>query len=386
MPAQNDVIGEAREAAARTLGDIPEPPADMTMPDYGYPNLAAALAAFQADRPSLTKTNTADVVKEGRKLYSYQYADLADVEETVLPMLGAVGIAWYCHTEAINGAMSLVCTLEHESGDRRSSVFPLQAKLTDPQGLGSYLTYFQRYALMMMTGVHAAGEDDDGQRAQASARQEPAERRETERPDPGPGTRQGGANDAAKAIIAASAEKLPGIWERVVALGIADNRLSANTGRSMMAHLDSLGISEDTVAGQMLPGLEDRNLRAIAAFQLVRLARQETTAEGTAKVDKAYMAMCQMDISFAALRIPGGDKLGDYLALRTASARAADSEPGYRSDPPWVTSADVPYGQLENGPDVTAYDADDAEANDIGYGDDTEGHPGDNRAAVLEGT
>lgn len=376
MVTQNDKIGEAVEATARAIrGDTPEPPADMTMPDYGYPTLAAALAAFQADRPSLTKTNTADVIKEGRKLYSYTYADLADVEETVLPMLGAVGIAWYCHTEAINGAMSLVCTLEHESGDRRSSVFPLQVKLTDPQGLGSYLTYFQRYALMMMTGVHAAGEDDDGQRAQASGRQEPQERqerREVERPDPGPGTRQGGANDAAKAIIAASAEKLPEIWERVVALGIADNRLSPQTSRSMMAHLESLGIPEDTVAGQMMTYLVDANLRAIAAFQLARLARQAGTAEGTAEVDKAYMAMCQMDVLFGALRIPGGDKLGDYLALRTASSRSADSEPDQRQDPPWVTSADVPYGHLENGPDVSAYDADDAEDND--------------RPAVLEGT
>lgn len=347
-------------------------------------NLAAALAAFQADRPTLTKTNPVDVIKEGRKLYSYSYADLADVEEVVLPLLGAHGLAWHCHTEAAGREMRLVCTLEHESGDMRSSAFPLDVKLTDPQGMGSYLTYFQRYALMMMTGVHAAGEDDDGQRAQAVGRQEPEHRRQ-DRPDPGPGTRQGGADEAAKALVNSPLDRLPQIWERVIANGVAGNTLSPQTKQGFRDYLAGQDIDPVSTVGIMASMVADGSVRAVAAFRLAREASEAVTEQQAAAVDKAYMAMCRADQQFSGLRVPGGDTLGDYVALHAAAKRRepwdatpqerqANSDPEVTPGPPWAHDAT----------DQVAVDHD----SEFPGGDDDAAEPDgySGRPAALEGT
>ena len=346
-----------------------------------YATLAEALAAFQATRPKLEKTNTATVTPRDNPAsrYSYQYADLADVEETVLPLLGAVGLAWTCNTELAAGSFVLVCSLVHgASGEIRSSVFPLPGA-GNPQALGSALTYFKRYALMMATGVSAAGEDDDGQRAQHSAQRRDEPRRQPQdRPDPGPGTRQGSADDAARAITRVGVAGLPELWERVTALGVAANKLSPRTAQALSDYLAAQDLPPETIPGQMAPHLVQGSLRALAAFVLARAASEALNEHEAHEVLSAYTAMVRTDQQFAAVRIPGGDTLGDYITLAAAALgagdREANSDPERNPTPPWESDAGA-----------TGYDADDAEQHWAG-GDDTEGHPGDNRAAVLEGT
>lgn len=51
----------------------------------------------------------------------------------------------------------------HESGSSVSSTLRLRPSKTDPQGVGSAITYGRRYSLLAMTG--AAPEDDDGNAA-----------------------------------------------------------------------------------------------------------------------------------------------------------------------------------------------------------------------------
>lgn len=58
-------------------------------------NLYMALAEFQSVLPSVKKGQTARVQgRDGKSGYSYDYADLTDVTEAILPALANVGLAW----------------------------------------------------------------------------------------------------------------------------------------------------------------------------------------------------------------------------------------------------------------------------------------------------
>lgn len=141
-----------------------------------HASLAEALAAFQAELPKLTKDEKAKVkgeTKDGRSYdRSYGYADLAQVVETVLPVLGKHGLSVTSATTLEEGQMVLVVTLLHESGELRSSYWPLpDPRRSGPQDIGSAMTYGRRYLTLALTGTYPGGEDDDGQKAQQSSRE-----------------------------------------------------------------------------------------------------------------------------------------------------------------------------------------------------------------------
>jgi hypothetical protein len=133
----------------------------MTEPDtIPGARIAAALAKFQSDLPKVTKGQEADVKsKEGKKLYSYKYADLAELSAVVLPALAAQGIAWTCPTVMTDRGLILRGQLIHESGELLDAVWPLP-NTADSKALGGAVTYGRRYLLSTLTGV-AAEEDND---------------------------------------------------------------------------------------------------------------------------------------------------------------------------------------------------------------------------------
>lgn len=122
--------------------------------------LTAALAAFQADLPTIGKDNVAKVETKTGRNYVYRYADLADIAAVVLPALGRHGLA-FCASTVLTapGRVALVCELRHVSGESIRCDWPLP-DTTDAQTLGSAITYGRRYSLMAMTGVHPAAEDE----------------------------------------------------------------------------------------------------------------------------------------------------------------------------------------------------------------------------------
>lgn len=140
-----------------------------------HASLAAALAAVQAELPEVPKKRTAEVwSKDGRTLlYSYDYADLADVSSAILPVLGKHGLAFTSFPgPAGDGKFGLTYTLMHEGGAEVSGFYPI-----DPGGgmqlVGGRITYARRYCLCAVTGV--AAEDDvdareDGQGASTAQR------------------------------------------------------------------------------------------------------------------------------------------------------------------------------------------------------------------------
>lgn len=127
-----------------------------------HPGLAAALAALQAELPTLGKGNTA-TVRGDKGSYTYRYADLADVSKAIMPLLAKQGLSFSAKpTLDEHGRFGLVYTLRHTSGESDSGVYPLPSG--KPQEMGSAITYARRYALCAVTGI-APDQDDDGHAA-----------------------------------------------------------------------------------------------------------------------------------------------------------------------------------------------------------------------------
>ncbi|MFV0432839.1 MAG: ERF family protein [Leucobacter sp.] len=127
-----------------------------------HPSLTAALAAFQAEIPTVAKGNTATVNSQ-KGSYGYDYADLSDVTGIVLPLLGKHGMAWLAlptlHPEH---GFVLCYSLRHESGEEEAGIYPLPPASAPAQQLGAAITYARRYTLCSVTGVAPGGDDADG--------------------------------------------------------------------------------------------------------------------------------------------------------------------------------------------------------------------------------
>lgn len=120
------------------------------------PELFAALAKAQAEIENASK-NAANPHFRSR------YADLAEVLNTVRPVLAKHGLS-VMQSTAFDGVMvSVETVLAHASGGSVSSAASCVPAKTDAQGVGAATTYLRRYALAAMAGV--AQEDDDGNSA-----------------------------------------------------------------------------------------------------------------------------------------------------------------------------------------------------------------------------
>ncbi|WP_181158355.1 ERF family protein [Microbacterium sp. MYb64] len=135
-----------------------------------HANLAEALAAFQAELPTIAKGNTAKVPTKNGGEYKYSYADLKDVSEVVLPLLGRHGLAWTAQPTLVGEHFVLRYALMHESTDQGiEGLYPLpDPAQTPPQSLGSAITYARRYTLCSVTGIAPGGDDDDAQAANSA--------------------------------------------------------------------------------------------------------------------------------------------------------------------------------------------------------------------------
>lgn len=134
--------------------------------------LAAALAAFQAEIPRIEKTQAALLEGEskttGRKfVIGYKYADLANVTAIVLPLLGKHGLSFTACPKLTEHGFVLHYRLRHVSGEGDEGEWPLPDPIrTKPQAVASAITYARRYALYAATGVAPDDEDDDAKAAQ----------------------------------------------------------------------------------------------------------------------------------------------------------------------------------------------------------------------------
>ena len=131
-----------------------------------HENIAAALAAFQAEMPTVAKSKTARVPTKAGGSYSYTYADLADVTQSAMPLLARHGLSFITAPRTTETGRVLIGMLLHESGGVLEGELPIGG--TSPQEIGSALTYMRRYLLGCLTGV-VTDDDDDGTLSQQAA-------------------------------------------------------------------------------------------------------------------------------------------------------------------------------------------------------------------------
>jgi len=131
---------------------------------------------WEGDRAPLAKAFvTAQKAMEAVKkaatnpAFKTKYADLSEVVEAVVPALNAAGVGVIQNAGNDGEFVFVSTTLLHESGASVTSTLRLRPSKTDPQGIGSAITYGRRYSLLAMTG--AAPEDDDGNSASGPRQQ-----------------------------------------------------------------------------------------------------------------------------------------------------------------------------------------------------------------------
>lgn len=139
-----------------------------------HETLDEALAAAQGDFVIIPKDRKVDA---GQR--KYVYADLAGVLSVVRPALAKHGIA-LTQCLRMDNEILMLRTEVRGYGAALGSEMPIMAQLSNPQAVGSYLTYARRYSLCSLVGV-AADDDDDGE----AAKESPPDRR----PPPEPKTR-----------------------------------------------------------------------------------------------------------------------------------------------------------------------------------------------------
>lgn len=98
------------------------------------------------------------------EFFRSQYADLASVIDAAKKPLSENGLAvtQIVDTDS-DGLMYLETMLMHSSGEWISGRYPIRPVKTDPQAVGSAITYARRYAFSALTGI--AADDDDGNAA-----------------------------------------------------------------------------------------------------------------------------------------------------------------------------------------------------------------------------
>lgn len=176
--------------------------------------LAAALAAAQAELHNPALNREAKVELKSGGSYEHKFADLPGILATVRPVLGKHGISFMQVPSQINGSNYLVTRLMHGSGQWIQSALPLSPIGERIQAWGGQITFLKRYALSAILGVAGENDDDDAN-AWVGNTAEVSDRRGGVPPSPparlprGEAARQRKAADDAADAAAAAAVKGP---------------------------------------------------------------------------------------------------------------------------------------------------------------------------------
>ncbi len=123
--------------------------------------LAVAMRAVQAAVGGVPKDST-------NPHFRNKYASLESVIDTIREHYLAAGLAvMQSPGPYADGAITLTTMVMHESGEWLRSEMSLPVAKQDPQGVGSALTYAERYSLMALFNLAAV--DDDAETASRPA-------------------------------------------------------------------------------------------------------------------------------------------------------------------------------------------------------------------------
>ena len=128
----------------------------MTLQSEQINEIAAAMVAVQNEmRPAFKGADN--------PYFKSKYADLAEVWKACHEALTNNGIAVIQGSRLVDGFPCMETKLVHTSGQWLSSLWQMTPVKSDPQAMGSAITYLRRYSLAAMVGVVTS--DDDGEAA-----------------------------------------------------------------------------------------------------------------------------------------------------------------------------------------------------------------------------
>jgi hypothetical protein len=136
--------------------------------------LLAAVVAVQRAAGTITKDKTA-TVRTDKGTYTYAYASLDTILDTLRPLLARNKLAWLTYpSRDEDGQPVLRYQLAHApTGESLTGSMPLLLAKTDSQAMGSAITYARRYALCAVLNL-VVDEDDDAQAASNPSGAQPA--------------------------------------------------------------------------------------------------------------------------------------------------------------------------------------------------------------------
>ena len=120
-------------------------------------NIFNAIIEFQSDLKPIVKDAE-------NPFFKSRYTTLANIMETIQPLLAKHNLAVIQTMTHIEGQPALKTSIIHQSGESIEDTTPVYLVKNDPQSHGSTTTYMRRYALCSALGI-VADEDDDGNAA-----------------------------------------------------------------------------------------------------------------------------------------------------------------------------------------------------------------------------
>jgi hypothetical protein len=117
---------------------------------------------FQALVKAQSEMGKAKKVNDNH-FFKSKYADLSELIEVSKDVLTSNGLAVIQSPGASGQAVTVTTRIIHSSGQWIEDAIALQAIKTDPQAIGSAITYARRYQLAALLNI--AQEDDDGNSA-----------------------------------------------------------------------------------------------------------------------------------------------------------------------------------------------------------------------------
>lgn len=127
-----------------------------------------ALADAKQSIPPIIKGREVDYTHNGKRT-NYRHEDLAGIARVVDPILAEHGLSYRYRTDVADGMIWVTCILAHRDGHSEETKLPGSRDESGGkntiQGLGSTVTYLQRYTLKAALGL-SSSHDDDAQSAE----------------------------------------------------------------------------------------------------------------------------------------------------------------------------------------------------------------------------
>lgn len=126
----------------------------------------AAIAASKADIGPIAKNRVVDFTGQKGRTH-YRFEDLAEIARTVDPVLSQHGLSYRWRTGQTGQTVRVTCIVSHRDGYFEETSLEAPADNSGNkngiQGIGSTITFLQRYTLKAALGL-AVSADDDGQK------------------------------------------------------------------------------------------------------------------------------------------------------------------------------------------------------------------------------